>query len=64
MNVGYTCMVCGGFVTVGQPHVCLYPYAQKTGQVPPAMGCVCPPGANFLCQNPLCPRKAPEAQST
>ena len=22
-------------------------------------GCICPPGANKDCQNPLCPRKAP-----
>ena len=23
----------------------------------PAMGCICPPGANKECDNPLCPRK-------
>ena len=23
----------------------------------PAMGCICPPGANKDCENPLCPRK-------
>lgn len=22
------------------------------------MGCICPPGANMTCENPLCPRKA------
>ena len=22
-----------------------------------AFGCICPPGANFHCQNPSCPRK-------
>jgi hypothetical protein len=23
----------------------------------PAMGCICPPGANLDCQAPLCPRR-------
>lgn len=23
----------------------------------PIMGCICPPGANKDCENPLCPRK-------
>ena len=26
--------------------------------VPQPMGCICPPGANRDCENPLCPRKA------
>ena len=25
----------------------------------PRMGCICPPGANKDCENPLCPRKNP-----
>ena len=24
---------------------------------PQQIGCICPPGANLECQNPLCPRK-------
>lgn len=24
-------------------------------------GCICPPGANLDCANPMCPRKAPNA---
>ena len=40
-----------------------YPPAQPaTFQVTttPVVGCVCPPGANKDCENPLCPRKAPK----
>ncbi len=25
----------------------------------PTMGCICPPGANKDCENPICPRRNP-----
>jgi hypothetical protein len=28
----------------------------------PYMGCICPPGANLQCENPMCPRKDPMKQ--
>lgn len=39
---------------------CARPEPQPQPQVisiAPAMGCICPPGANLQCQNPNCPRK-------
>ena len=31
------------------------PHEDHSFKTPP-MGCVCPPGANLSCQNPICPR--------
>ena len=28
--------------------------------VAPMVGCICPPGANLTCENPMCPRKPPQ----
>lgn len=28
-----------------------------TPMPPQPMGCICPPGANIECKNPLCPRR-------
>lgn len=32
--------------------------------VPAGVGCICPPGANLQCQNPICPRKALDMRPT
>lgn len=39
-------------------HQFLWPAAQPTNALSgPVMGCICPPGANKECENPICPRK-------
>ena len=45
----------------GDPCVCgkTSDAAQRVGRIdlpPVAQGCICPPGANMTCRNPLCPR--------
>lgn len=38
----------------------LHPAVQGWVPVAPAaVGCICPPGANKECENPVCPRKNP-----
>jgi len=32
--------------------------------MPTATGCICPPGANLQCQNPMCPRKPMDMRPT
>lgn len=30
----------------------------------PSYGCICPPGANLQCNNPVCPRNPPDMRPT
>lgn len=41
--------------------------AARVGRIelpPAAQGCICPPGANLQCQNPMCPRKPLDMRPT
>ena len=40
-----------------QGQMCWFPGVQTLAPFSPPMGCICPPGANLECQNPMCPRK-------
>lgn len=64
---GYTCGICGTWVSYGTVHSCAgfpvrpdYPAPPFPQPAPailsPTQGCVCPPGANLECKNPMCPR--------
>jgi hypothetical protein len=39
----------------GYPCICKYA-PPAPAPVVTGMGCICPPGANMTCKNPLCPR--------
>lgn len=67
-----TCAACGQAYDSSSVHVCngtqfqtiFSPeqFANVFQPVPMAlMGCVCPPGANKDCENPMCPRRNPAA---
>lgn len=55
-DVGAMCACCFGR---GLPTGCPYCTRVSTPAAAPAMGCICPPGANKDCEAPLCPRRNP-----
>ena len=52
------------------PHMCsLCGWLKTTPMLPPSWpwfpaGCICPTGANLVCENPSCPRKPIKATAT
>ena len=61
---GFSCPNCGMWVYSHQVHECHAPWPPNfpipQTYIPQPMGCICPPGANKECENPLCPRKMPK----
>ena len=52
------CMKCGRVHPQGS--ICEPLALQPIASLAPVMGCICPPGANLTCENPMCPRKPPQ----
>lgn len=55
------------YVPHGTPNPPINPAGSRkfpAGTLSPAFGCICPPGANLQCENPLCPRKPPTDRRT